>query len=111
MIVVADATKTSRESIAHLRHQMKSVGGHIIGGILHNRAPVDADRSSPYKVPAVSGTPHSTVTAEDQPEAATTRKPRPQADGGLTAKAPPVKAAAEPKASTRGFRPNVNDPP
>ena len=48
IIVVADAAKTSRSSVAHLRHQLKSVGGHIIGGILHNRAPLRADRASRY---------------------------------------------------------------
>jgi receptor protein-tyrosine kinase len=39
VIVVADAAKTSRVAVAHLRHQLENVGALVIGGILNNWAP------------------------------------------------------------------------
>ena len=69
IIVVADAAKTSRSSVAQLRQRLKSVGGHIIGGILHNRAPMRADRASRF-FPIVSKTPHSRGSADKWTEAA-----------------------------------------
>ena len=36
VIVVADAATTSRGAVAHLRHQLASTGGLVIGGIVNN---------------------------------------------------------------------------
>jgi capsular exopolysaccharide synthesis family protein len=48
MIVVADAAKTSRGAVAHLRRQVESAGGFIIGGILNNWGPKHASHAYPY---------------------------------------------------------------
>ena len=48
MIVVADAAKTSRGAVAHLRRQIENAGGFIIGGILNNWGPKHASHAYPY---------------------------------------------------------------
>ena len=48
VLVVADASKTKRAAVAHLRHQLERVGGRIVGGILNN-----LDREARQALPRV----------------------------------------------------------
>jgi capsular exopolysaccharide synthesis family protein len=68
IIVVADAAKTSREGVAHLRRQLESVGGRIIGGILNNWAPKHAGHQYPHYFLPDLGTPVSAGSAEYRAE-------------------------------------------
>lgn len=65
VIVVADAAKTSRESVAHLRHQLESVGGRIVGGILNNWAPKHAGHRYTHYFRPDLGTRYSAGSAEN----------------------------------------------
>ncbi len=66
MILVADAARTSRGAVAHLRHQLESAGGLIIGGILNNGAPKHAGYPYPYYLGTDHGPRASTGSVEDR---------------------------------------------
>ncbi len=66
LIVVAHAAKTSRESVAHLGHQLESVGGRIIGGILNNWAPKHADHRYLHYPRPDPGAPNDARSTEDR---------------------------------------------
>jgi capsular exopolysaccharide synthesis family protein len=103
VIVVADAAKTSREGIAHLRHQLESAGGLIIGGILNNWAPKHASHPYPY-LRSDSGTRSSrrAGSGEDRPRARWSRLLRTQRDENRSAPAPPVEDPFDATASDVG---------
>ena len=97
MIVVADAAKTSRGAVAHLRQQLESAGGFITGGILNNWAPEHARQPYPYFVrPDPSLRPsgaaaegRATSDGEGRNSAAQSRDPEEERDGNQAALAPP----------------------
>jgi capsular exopolysaccharide synthesis family protein len=68
MIVVADAAKTSRGAVAHLRRQLESAGGFIIGGIINNWAPEHGGSPYPYALRSDRGTRPSAGFAGDRIE-------------------------------------------
>ena len=78
VIVVADAAKTSRGAVTQLRHQIESVGGRIIGGILNNWAPEHAPYAYPYHLQSDSG---SRGSAEEDGTAGSSEPSRTQRDG------------------------------
>jgi len=69
VIVVADATNSSRGGVAHLRHQLESAGGLIIAGILNNLAVKHAGHPYRYYLRSGSGTRSSADPVEDRAEA------------------------------------------
>ena len=82
LIVVADAAKTARGAVAHLRRQLESAGGLIIGGVLNNSVPKHAGNPYPYFVRPNPGMRLDPGSVEDHPES----------DGGV-----PVAGAGKPR--------------
>jgi capsular exopolysaccharide synthesis family protein len=64
MIVVADAARTSRGAVAHLRRQIESTGGLIVGGIINNWAPLHPGSPYPYSLRPDRGTRPSALVGE-----------------------------------------------
>jgi polysaccharide biosynthesis transport protein len=68
MIVVADAVRTSRGAVAHLRRQIESTGGLIVGGIINNWAPEHSGPPYPYPLRPDRGTRPFAWVVEDRAE-------------------------------------------
>lgn len=68
LIVVADAAKTARGAVAHLRRQLESAGGLIIGGILNNSVTKHAGHPYPYFVRPSPGMRLDPRSVDDHPE-------------------------------------------
>ena len=101
VIVVADAAKTSRGSVAHLRDQLESVGGRIIGGILNNVAAKFTGHPYPYYLQLDPGTRRPAGSAEDRPTGEWSG-PRTRREGNRSALAPPVENSDDADASHVG---------
>jgi capsular exopolysaccharide synthesis family protein len=48
VLIVVDGTKTTRQAVVHLRHQLERVGGTIVGGLLNNFDPRSDGRYGRY---------------------------------------------------------------
>ena len=83
---MADAAKTARGAVAHLRRQLESAGGLIIGGVLNNSVPRHAGNPYPYFVRPNPGMRLDPGSVEDHPES----------DGGV-----PVAGAGKPRPDLR----------
>lgn len=111
VIVVADAATTSRGAVAHLRHQLTSTGGLVIGGIVNNWNPRDAGHPYAYFSRTDPGAQDAARRVEDRTEGdgedravsewrgfpPTVRAPRPAAspEGNVPdAEASPVRSRA-----------------
>jgi capsular exopolysaccharide synthesis family protein len=101
MVVVADAAKTSRGAVAHLRQQLESAGGLIVGGILNNWAPRHAGHPYPYYLRTDPGQ-RTSVAAVEEPA---------EGDGEDRAIAEwSGLPATQPYATRSGSRPGVDAP-
>ena len=78
VVVVADAAKTTRAAVLHLRHQFERVGGRVVGGILNNLDRKHAKRYPNYYRSYYAGDHHY----REQPPATgkTPRPPQPPQD-------------------------------
>lgn len=116
MIVVADAAKTSRGAVAHLRRQVENAGGAIIGGILNNWGPKHASHAYLYylrpdqemRTPVRSVKDGAGSDAEDHAEVEWSGLSRTQRDSPRVAP-PSQKEASDAEASPVGSRPTDPD--